>query len=52
VFYRVRDPRTIRLLELARLLLSSHVQYTQTLLNDLSDAGLTSPATPSPGAPL
>lgn len=43
VFYRVRDPRTYRLLELARLLLSSHFQYTQTLLDDLNDAGPTRP---------
>jgi DNA-binding transcriptional ArsR family regulator len=50
VFYRVRDPRTIRLLELARLLLTSHVQYTQKLLDDLNDAGPTSPVTPSRGA--
>lgn len=51
VFYRVRDPRTCQLLELARLLLSSHFQYTQTLLDDLNNAGPTSPVTPSPGAP-
>ncbi len=51
VFYRVRDPRTCQLLEFARLLLSSHFQYTQTLLDDLNDAGPTSPVTPGPGAP-
>ena len=37
VFYRVRDPRTFRMLEIARDILTSHVQYTQTLLNDLND---------------
>lgn len=37
VFYRVRDPRTFRMLEIARDILTSHVQYTRTLLNDLND---------------
>lgn len=37
VFYRVRDPRTFRMLAIARDILTSHVQYTQTLLNDLND---------------
>lgn len=51
VFYRVRDPQTYQLLELARVLLSSRVQYTQTLLDDLNDdAGPASPATLIPGA--
>ena len=36
VFYRVRDPRTFRMLAIARDILTSHVQYTQTLLNDLN----------------
>jgi DNA-binding transcriptional ArsR family regulator len=37
VFYRVRDPRTFQLLEIARHVLTSHVQYTQTLLDGLND---------------
>jgi ArsR family transcriptional regulator, arsenate/arsenite/antimonite-responsive transcriptional repressor len=49
-FYRLRDPRTHRLLEVARLLLSSHFRHTQTLLDDLNDAGPTRPMTPSPSA--
>jgi DNA-binding transcriptional ArsR family regulator len=38
VFYRVRDPRTFQLLVLARQILTSHVQYNQTLLDGLNDA--------------
>jgi DNA-binding transcriptional ArsR family regulator len=51
VFYRVCDPRTYRLLQLTGLLLSSHFQYTQTLLDDLNDADPTRPITTSPRAP-
>ena len=51
VFYRVRDPRTFQLLEVARLLLTSHLQYTQTLLDDLNDAGPISSVTTSSRAP-
>ncbi len=51
VFYRVRDPRTFQLLEVARLILTSHLQYTQTLLDDLNDAGPISSVTTSPRAP-
>jgi DNA-binding transcriptional ArsR family regulator len=38
VFYRVRDPRAFQLLVLARQILTSHVQYNQTLLDGLNDA--------------
>ena len=43
VFYRVRDQRTFRILEIARDILTSHVQYTRTLLNDLNDSRSTAP---------
>ncbi len=38
VFYRVPDPRTFRLLDLARLVLTSQVRYAQTLLDGLNQA--------------
>lgn len=36
VFYRVRDPRTFELLEVARQILTSSLQATQALLTELS----------------
>ena len=36
VYYRVRDPRTFQLLEVARQILTSHYEETQALLDDLS----------------
>ncbi len=41
VFYRVRDPRTFQLLDLARQILTSQVEYGQTLLDGLNDASST-----------
>lgn len=38
VFYRVRDPRTFQLLEVARQVLASQFEHTQTLLASLSEA--------------
>lgn len=37
VFYRVRDPRAFRLLDLARELMTSQARYSQTLLEGLND---------------
>jgi DNA-binding transcriptional ArsR family regulator len=51
VFYRVRDPRTFQLLGISRQILTSHFRYTQTLLDDLNDAGPTSSVTRSPPVP-
>lgn len=51
VLYRVRDPRTFQLLGISRQILTSHFRYTQTLLDDLNDAGPTSSVTRSPPAP-
>lgn len=39
VYYRVPDPRTFRLLDLARQALASQVRYTQTLLDGLNQGG-------------
>jgi DNA-binding transcriptional ArsR family regulator len=36
VFYRVRDPRTFQLLEVARLILTSSLEATRDLLTELS----------------
>lgn len=36
VFYRVRDPRTFQLLEIARQILTSSLEATQALLTELS----------------
>lgn len=36
VFYRVRDPRTFQLLEVARQILTSSLEATQALLTELS----------------
>jgi len=44
VYYRVRDPRTFQLLEVARQILTSSLQATQALLTEM--------ATPSPEAPV
>jgi ArsR family transcriptional regulator len=38
VYYRVRDPRTFQLLEVARQILTSHLEETQALLDDLTAA--------------
>jgi ArsR family transcriptional regulator len=35
VFYRVKDPRTFRILELARQILTSHFEDAQALLGEL-----------------
>ena len=37
VYYRVKDPRTFKLLEIARQILTSHYEGTQTLLNELAE---------------
>jgi ArsR family transcriptional regulator len=37
VFYRVRDPRTFQLLDVARQVLASQYEYTQTLIAGLND---------------
>jgi ArsR family transcriptional regulator len=36
VLYRVKDPRTFQLLEVAREILSGHVAETQSILDDLA----------------
>ena len=36
VHYRVKDPRTFQLLEIARQILSAHLEETSALLGDLS----------------
>jgi len=36
VYYRVRDPRTFQLLEVARQILTSSLEATQALLAELS----------------
>jgi DNA-binding transcriptional ArsR family regulator len=38
VFYRVKDPRTFQLLEVARQILSGHLEETQTILGELAQA--------------
>ena len=38
VYYRVRDPRTFQLLETARQLISSHLEETHALLEELDDS--------------
>jgi hypothetical protein len=38
VYYRVRDPRTFQLLEVARQILTSHLEESQALLDDLTAA--------------
>ena len=38
VFYRVRDPRTFQLVEVARQVLTSQFEYTQSLLEGLNEA--------------
>lgn len=42
VFYRVKDPRTFQLLEVARQILTGHFEDTQALLGELAQA-------PAPG---
>ncbi len=37
VYYRVRDPRTFQLLETARQLISSYLEESHALLDDLGD---------------
>jgi ArsR family transcriptional regulator len=39
VYYRVKDPRTFQLLEVARQIITSHLSETRVLLDDLSAAG-------------
>lgn len=51
VFYRVADPRTFRLLGIARQILTTHFRYTQTLLVDLNYAGPSSSTTSQAPAP-
>jgi DNA-binding transcriptional ArsR family regulator len=36
VFYRVKDPRTFQLLEVARQILTSHFEESQAILGELS----------------
>lgn len=36
VFYRVKDPRTFQLLEVARQILTSHFEDTQAILGELA----------------
>ena len=38
VYYRVKDPRTFALLEIARQILTSHFEDTQALLVELAEA--------------
>jgi DNA-binding transcriptional ArsR family regulator len=38
VYYRVKDPRTFQLLEVARQILTSHFEDTQALLVELGEA--------------
>lgn len=38
VFYRVKDPRTFQLLDVARQVLSAHLEETHALLGDLAAA--------------
>jgi len=48
VYYRVHDPRTFQLLEIARQIITSHLSETQTLLHDLGALEPLAPArTPS-----
>jgi DNA-binding transcriptional ArsR family regulator len=46
VYYRVKDPRTFQLLEIARQILTSHFEDTQALLVELVEAT----GTPTEGA--
>jgi ArsR family transcriptional regulator len=39
VFYRVKDPLTFQLLEVAREILSGHFEETQSILDDLAPPG-------------
>jgi DNA-binding transcriptional ArsR family regulator len=50
VFYRVADPRMFQLLEVARQILSSQLEQTRDLLDDLA-ADPAPPATKRRGAP-
>jgi ArsR family transcriptional regulator len=38
VYYRVRDPRVFQLLEVARQIITSQLEHTQALLDDLSSS--------------
>lgn len=44
VFYRVKDPRTFQILELARQILTSHFEDAQALLGELGQPESTKPA--------
>jgi len=39
VFYRVRDPRTFQLLDVARQIITSHLEESQALLDELVAEG-------------
>lgn len=39
VYYRVKDPRTFHLLEVARQILTEHFEETQSILDDLAAPG-------------
>ena len=43
VFYRVKDPRTFQLLEVARQILTSHYEDTQAILGELARAEAATP---------
>lgn len=44
VFYRVRDPRTFQLLEVARQILTSSLEATQALLTEMATTSSGTPA--------
>jgi ArsR family transcriptional regulator len=43
VYYRVKDPRTFQLLEVARQIITSNLSETQALLNDFASAEAVAP---------
>jgi DNA-binding transcriptional ArsR family regulator len=47
VYYRVKDPRTFHLLEVARQILTSHFEHTQAILGELARPA-NEPTTPGP----
>ena len=44
VYYRVKDPRTFQLLEVARQIITTHLSETQALLEGLGAADVVAPA--------
>jgi ArsR family transcriptional regulator len=51
VHYRVKDPRTFQLLEVARQILGAHIEATSALLDDLAlEPTVAAPAAAGPGA--